>query len=242
MKNPKYTHLFIDFDDTLYDTRGNNSIALRELYELRSWSNMIPDFDAFVTAYWTTNEDVWARYTRKEMTRDVLIVERFRRPILKCCLPGTDTSWLTDDFCREVSDQYLDLCSCKPGTVEGAHHLMQYLRNEGYHMSICSNGFHEVQYKKLQASDMLQYFDHIILSEDAGENKPGKGFFDYALHITGADKDSTLMIGDNYNTDILGALGYGLDAIWFNRWNVQKDMDSHILLTTDKLSQIQEML
>ena len=81
---------------------------------------------------------------------------------------------------------------------------------------MCSNGFHEVQYRKLRASNMLQYFQSIILSEDAGVNKPAKEYFDYALEKTGAKRESTLMIGDNFQTDILGAKYAGLDVMWFN--------------------------
>jgi len=83
-----------------------------------------------------------------------------------------------------------------------------------------SNGFHEVQYKKLAACGLRDYFDTIILSEDAGVNKPSPQYFDYALRQSGAMRESTLMIGDNLQTDILGALNAGIDALLFNRWDV----------------------
>lgn len=77
----------------------------------------------------------------------------------------------------------------------------------------------QVQYKKLRACSLYDYFDNVILSEDAGANKPSRKFFDYAFEKTGAKVETTLMIGDNYNADIEGAMDYGLDTILFNRWD-----------------------
>ena len=211
----KYKDLFIDFDDTLYDTHGNAVIALSETFEAFALERYFPDPQLFYDAYWMANIDLWTRYSKNEITRDYLIVERFRRPL--SVGSGLD---VTEEYCLEMSDRFLDFCSSKSGVVEGAHELMDYLRQRGYRMHMCSNGFHEVQYKKLQACGLKDYFNTIILSEDAGFNKPSPQFFDYAFLQSGAIRETTLMIGDNLQTDILGALTSGIDALLFNRWEV----------------------
>ena len=230
-----YNNLFIDFDDTLYDTYGNAVIALRETFEAFHLERWYADPQVFYDAYWAANIDLWSRYSRGEITRPFLIVERFRRP-----LSVGDGLPVTESLCLEMSDRFLEFCSSKPGVVEGAHELMDYLRQRGYRMHMTSNGFHEVQYKKLAACGLRDYFDTIILSEDAGANKPSPQYFDYALKVSGARRETTLMIGDNLNTDIVGAHNAGLDTILFNRWGVEpSDVPTH---TVTRLLDIKTIL
>ena len=209
----RYKDLFIDFDDTLYDTHGNAVIALRELFAHYHWERYFDAEQAFYDHYWETNINLWTRYSKGEISRDYLIVERFRRPLSYG--RGLEP---TEDYCREVGDVFLDYCATKPGVVDGAHELVDYLCRQGYRLHMCSNGFHEVQYRKMTSSGLDRCFDTVVLSEDAGANKPSRQFFDYAFRVTGADVETTLMIGDNFQTDILGAQQAGLAVIYFNRF------------------------
>ena len=197
----KYKDLFIDFDDTLYDTHGNAEIALSETFDWFHLERYFDDPQVFYDAYWWANIDLWGRYSKGEITRDYLIVE--------------------------------------PGVIEGAHELMDYLKGRVYRMHMTSNGFHEVQYKKLAACGLRNYFDTIILSEDAGVNKPSPQYFDYAMKVSGAQRETTLMIGDNLQTDILGTLSAGIDAMLFNRWEIdKKDIPQETTFVVDNLRDI----
>lgn len=223
-----YIDIYIDFDDTLYDTQGNSVIALRKLYEERHWDEIMPPFEEFDKAYVETNVEVWTKYTDGLIDRDTLIVERFRQPVMKMVKArGGDTSWITPEACLEMSDRYGDIISLEPGIVDGADELLDYLTRKGYRLHLCSNGFHEVQYRKLRSSGLEKFFTSVILSEDAGINKPHKEFFDYAFQKTGAMPETTIMIGDNYRTDIVGAMNAGLDTILFNHWGVDVNSLEH---------------
>lgn len=214
----KYSDIFIDFDDTLYDTHGNAILALEELFDDFHLDRYFACLEDFTVPYWQTNVELWDLYAHGKIERDYLMVERFRRPLAEGWLPGGEKHFdPTREYCLEVSDHFLDLCACKPGVVEGAHQLVKAMKEAGLRLHICSNGFHEVQYRKLRSCGLLEAFDTIILSEEAGANKPAKQFFDYALSKTGARVESTLMIGDNFQTDILGAKAVGLDVMFFNR-------------------------
>ena len=234
----RYKDLFVDFDDTLYDTYGNAVISLRETFDAYRLDRFFTDPQVFYDAYWSANIDLWTRYSRGEISRDYLIVERFRRPL--SVAQGLE---VTETLCLEMSDRFLDFCSSKPGVIEGARDLMDYLKQKGYRMHMCSNGFHEVQYKKLAACGFRDYFDTIILSEDAGVNKPSPLYFDYAFKVSGADRETTLMIGDNLQTDIQGALSAGIEALLFNRWQVNVG-ESAVKPTfvVDKLLDIKKLL
>lgn len=207
----KYKAVFLDFDDTLYDTHGNAQIALEMIFEEFGLGAHFSSPAEFCIPYWQVNVELWAQYAREEISRDYLIVERFRRPL---SLGHGLTP--TAEYCLQISDRFLELCTLQSGTVEGAHELLDYLSGQGYRLFIASNGFTEVQSKKIARAGMEGRFEKVFLSEALGVNKPSPLFFSRALDEAGLRADEVIMIGDNYHTDILGAISSGIASIYFN--------------------------
>lgn len=232
-----YSDLFIDFDDTLYDTRGNATLSLRELYEQHQLSTFYIDFEEFAQVYWYINDELWHAFAHDEISKEALIVERFRRPLE---LAGRGS--VSDEQCLKLSDDFFALNAVKPGVIVGAHDLLDYLAERGYRLHLCSNGFGEVQYRKLAASGLEGRFDTVVLSEDAGANKPSESYFRYAFERTGARPERTLMIGDNPATDIVGAQRMGMDTLWFNEQGREADLSTAPTYEVGVLEEIRNIL
>ncbi len=204
-----YKHVFLDFDDTIYDTRGNASEALLELFEAFALSRYFESFERFSIDYWKRNVEVWDLYSKGLMDKPTLIKERFRYPF-QCV--GVE---VTDEFLLELNDWFLEKTSTKRKLIDGALELLEYL-NSKYQVHMLSNGFEQVQYAKMRNSGVERYFKEVILSDHVGVNKPDKAIFDYAIEKTGALVSESIMIGDNLDTDIIGAKNYGMDQLYFN--------------------------
>lgn len=232
-----YRDIFFDFDDTLYDTRGNADIALTEVFRDYGLDRFFSNPQFFYDSYWKINSELWLQYNKNEISKDYLVIERFKRPLMLG--NGID---VTEELCLKISDSFLSYCSDKPGVLPGCYELLDYLKAEGYRLHICSNGFNEVQYKKLRASNLTDYFSTVVLSEDAPANKPSSRFFDYAFDVTNACKDSTLMVGDNYFADVCGALDYGIDACLYRRWNKTFVPDRDVTFVVNSLKELIDVL
>ena len=114
-----------------------------------------------------------------------------------------------------MSIDYIDHLSDNNNLIPGSIEILDYLENK-YNMHIITNGFKEVQKKKLEKSNIIKYFKTITISEEVGFKKPNSIIFDYALKKANAASSNSLMIGDSYQADVLGGLSFGMNAILFN--------------------------
>jgi putative hydrolase of the HAD superfamily len=200
--------LFIDLDDTLWDTYHNNKECLKEIYTDYGFDRYFGSFEAFYDYYMPHNLRLWEQYRNHEIDRQTLITERFRYVLRVKGIADKEPA-------LQLNHDFLERTTTKTRLIPGAIDLLEYLR-PSYKMYILSNGFREVQFRKLTHSGLAAYFSRMLLSEDANIQKPHKEIFDYALINTNSRRSETLMIGDSWEADVVGARNAGIAQLWFN--------------------------
>lgn len=204
--------LWFDLDDTLWDMTGNSVLCLREIYDRFQLGRYFSGPAEWDEIYHRINAALWERYSAGEISRAFLRSERFAAPLRLVGVAPAEAEKMSADL--DVS--YLSLLGAQSGLIDGASEILQWLRARGYRMGIVSNGFREVQYNKLRSSSIDTFFDEVVLSDDAGYNKPDRRFFAYAESRAGSGRGLNVIVGDNPVTDIRGALEAGWDAVWFD--------------------------
>ncbi|HNX12512.1 MAG TPA: YjjG family noncanonical pyrimidine nucleotidase [Paludibacteraceae bacterium] len=212
----RYNYIFLDLDDTIWDFHANAKASLHDVYFDRKLNEHYPDFEHFFHLYARRNLELWSQYGQGLITKDYLIVERFRHLLSHAGIQA-------HEMALNMNTDFLDILSTKTILMPYAGELLEYCTARHLPMTIISNGFTEVQYRKLRNSNIEQYFTHVVLSEAVGALKPSREIFEYALKLNNARADETLMIGDSFDADILGAVGAGIDAVYLN--NTRRDIE-----------------
>ena len=225
----RYKNLFIDLDDTVYDFSAASEESFRETYELLQYGRFFDSFEHYLSIYKPYNLELWRIYGEGKITKEELNKRRYSYP-LECV--GIHDQELADTFCKEA----LSRIPTKGPLMPGAIKLLEYLRPK-YRMFILSNGFKELQSRKMHAAGIDKYFDELILSEDIGVNKPNRELYDYALQKTGSTLEESLMIGDMFETDIAGAANIGMEQIYYN----PKGKQGHPFMPTYEVKHLLEI-
>lgn len=229
----KYTCVFIDLDDTLWDFRTNAYLSLQDMYAKYELKRYFGSFEHFFRLYTFRNKQLWERYNRNEITKEYLHKERFLYPFRQV---HANT---TEDFSEKIGHDFLMTTTTKPHLIPFAKELLEYLQPK-YRLSLVSNGFSEVQHRKISNSHLDHFFDHIILSEDVGCQKPDKRFFDFVLQQNNVPADEAIMIGDNPETDIAGARNSGIDQILYHPNTLKTEIQA--TFTVKSLEEITKIL
>lgn len=201
--------IFFDLDDTLWNFTANSAVSLRKLYEISPiLRKLFKDTEEFIRIYHANNSLMWQLYSEGKVTTRELKLERWRRTL------ATRQFEVLTAVCEELDTTYLDILAEGKEMIDGVEDLLSSVTKTCL-IAVLSNGFTKTQYKKLLFSGLAKYITRTIVSEELGINKPDRRLFDYAVEETGAT-EPLLMVGDNAETDVFGAMKAGWKAIWYN--------------------------
>jgi len=88
-----------------------------------------------------------------------------------------------------------------------------------YHLAIITNGFAETHEKKIEHLGLVKFFDNVILAGEMDLIKPDPAVFRHAMEVADVGPEESVMVGDRYNRDILGAHAAGMRAILIKVWD-----------------------
>ncbi len=112
-----------------------------------------------------------------------------------------------------------------PFLYEETIRVLDRLKNS-YQLVLLTNGSPSLQQTKLEVTaELVPFFRHIVISGEFGKGKPDPSIFQFALSKCNLHADEVIMVGDNLNTDILGAARSGIRSIWINREHIQPNKD-----------------
>jgi putative hydrolase of the HAD superfamily len=205
----KTRQLFFDLDRTLWDFERNSQFALSELYHDLKLGEHIEHFLQFHHHYVLINSELWHQYGKGKISKEELRDSRFAKTLAKFGIHD-------ENIATRMSTGYIDLSPNQTAIFPHVHEVLKELKSNDYRLHMITNGFREVQERKLQNCDLKQYFDVVLCSEDIGFTKPNREIYREAERLTLCKPEHAIMIGDDFKADVIGSLNAGWTAIHFD--------------------------
>ncbi|GER60736.1 YjjG family noncanonical pyrimidine nucleotidase [Patiriisocius marinus] len=229
MNNIKITDVFFDLDHTLWDFDRNSALAFKLVFQKH---NVQIDLQDFLKIYEPINFNYWKAFREERVTKQQL--RRGRLADSFTALKHTISVQIID----EMSDSYIEFLPENNYLLDGTIEILDYLKPK-YNLHIITNGFTDVQGIKMKRSGLSPYFKTITSSEEVGVKKPNPLVFHHALKKGNTLAESSAMIGDTFEADILGAEAVGMDTIFYN---YHKDVQRSGYKVVERLLEIKGLL
>jgi putative hydrolase of the HAD superfamily len=199
------TDIFFDLDHTLWDFDKNSELTFESIFDKYKVDLPLKDF---LDVYLPVNKKYWKLFREGKIEQNNL---RFQRLNEVFDILNFKTS---EQMINDLSQAYIDHLPNYNHLFPDTFDVLNYLQSK-YKLHIITNGFYEVQHKKLGNSKLKPYFQTVTTSEDAGVKKPNRIIFEYALDLAKTKTNNSIMIGDSLEADVQGAKSFGMEAIFF---------------------------
>ncbi|MBA3665944.1 MAG: noncanonical pyrimidine nucleotidase, YjjG family [Bacteroidetes bacterium] len=223
-------HIFFDLDDTLWDFEKNSSQVLTALFsEFDLGTKLKTDFETFHYTYKEVNNSLWRSFNKKEIDKPFLRNNRFDIVFKKFLYHNYEEN-------LKVTELYLERSPYGTHLKKDCIEVLDYLQ-PNYSLHLITNGFKEVQHIKIENCGLKPYFSQILISEEHQLLKPDEKIFRLAETLANCSREECLMIGDNFESDVEGALNAGWKSIFLTQ-----EKSNHKVYTIDHLLALKQIL
>ena len=224
-----FEYLFLDLDDTILDFQKAEALALSKT--LRSFG--LEPTEAVLKRYNLINKAHWEALERKELTREQVLVGRFRVLFEEMGITAEPVSVArTYEHNLSIGHYFL------PGAEEAVERL-----SKKYKLYLASNGTAKVQAGRLKSANISRFFQEVFVSQELGANKPSLEYFEKCFaRIPGFEKAKAIIVGDSLTSDILGGQNAGIATCWVNPHHKPRREDIRVDYEIEALSQLEELL
>ena len=232
MDNKMIKTILLDIDDTLYSYDKANKEALKQLYQYCQkqfgWDKEKINFliqEAQREQKQVLNRDCSSIHNR--LIRFQLMLEKEKKPFMPYALEMYHCYW----------DTLLKHIEVEPGVAL----FFRWAKQKNIRIGIATDMTAYIQYKKLERLDVLSQIDFIVTSEEVGVEKPHPKFFERCMEKAECGLDEVVMIGDNWNKDIIGARSIGMKALWYHPNQAVEENSLYTLKSFSELEKIERI-
>lgn len=201
----RFTTILWDLDQTILDFNKSMNYALRD-----SFAKLHLEIDEEkIALYKKINDSYWERLERGEITKDEVLIGRFRTFF--------ERLGITEKQPEEIADIYQDALGNVFFFRDEADKLIMELKRQGYKQYIVTNGVNRTQEKKVRLSGLDKLIDGVFVSELMGYPKPRKEYFDACFEqMKGTARSECILVGDSITSDMKGGINAGITTCWYN--------------------------
>lgn len=219
--------LFLDMDETLCDTTGANRKAQTLMgQEVQRRHSTDIDGEGFAQDYVT---GIYREWTEQQRLRYMPIIEQqsegaFRIQLIRDLLAERGIENISTEDAQSLQDKFdadrLDAFDFYPGVAE---FLAQ--ARKLFTLVVITNGPEFSQTPKVEAVNMADHVDHIIIGGQEPEQKPARSIFDKALKLANCEAHEAIHVGDSLKADVAGAHNSGITSVWIQH---QQPLDAEL--------------
>lgn len=131
--------------------------------------------------------------------------------------------WFTAAAFRCYSTKYIRL-------YDGVIDLLDTLKRRRKHIYLLSNAQRSFTENELRMCGLDKYFDGVCISSDEECSKPDPHYYGILFDRYGLKKSDSIMIGNDFRSDIGGAADFGIDSLYIHQ-SISPDIDGELRST-----------